>query len=634
MGIPIFKKQSVRKAYYKHTPRQSQYTSNCFFTLILLIYILPLFTTCIATLLGLYLLLTVRTNIKTFDLTSASSNASQAYQILSVASSASDIFLLVSTLIGHAEFSVISHNIHMVQKIAHLSRESLAVAKDVQDMTQVNTTISNEDIKTLTQNVKQTILLLRSIQIDTSFPVQIRNTITQLRTLITVLDKNTDSLPDMLGMDRQKNYLILFQNNMELRPGGGFIGSYAIVSIDKAKISNIAFYDIYDADGQLNQHIEPPYPLRRYIPQIHWYMRDSNFDVDFEKSAQQAIQFLHIEMGQHVDGVIGIDTSFLKNLMQAAGTLHVSGYNKTLTADNFYLVTETIVEKNYFPGSIKKKDFLLSVYNTYKNQLAEHRIDPIAFLRAINDSIAQKHILFYFTDQRIQQKFTENGWSSSLEGRRENDSSHLYDYIGINEANIGSNKANFMLKRNVKHDITIADNGQIREKIQITYKNEGKEWPGGDYTNYLRLIVPDQAQLEGISFDGIPQKITPAITDFLIYESKNFVKPNGLEVEHTREGGKSIYGFLIHVPIQSSKIVDIQFALRSGILLAKHDIVYDLFYLKQPGTDSYPYELHIVYPNNFSVATKPNDVNDTSHILTFEKNITGDFDLQIRFKKK
>jgi len=48
---------------------------------------------------------------------------------------------------------------------------------------------------------------------------------------------------------------------MELRPGGGFIGSYAILSVDKGKITNFKIYDVYDADGQLKNHIEPPFAI-------------------------------------------------------------------------------------------------------------------------------------------------------------------------------------------------------------------------------------------------------------------------------------------------------------------------------------------------------------------------------------
>src|SRR3989344_5241553 len=114
---------------------------------------------------------------------------------------------------------------------------------------------------------------------------------------------------------------------MELRPGGGFIGSYGLLTFSKGKITDFSIHDVYDADGQLKGHIEPPFPIRRYLPQIHWYMRDSNWDVDFAKAASTSAYFLNAETGKTVDGVIGVDLSFVKNLLSVTGPITVSDYN-------------------------------------------------------------------------------------------------------------------------------------------------------------------------------------------------------------------------------------------------------------------------------------------------------------------
>src|SRR5258706_15817855 len=60
--------------------------------------------------------------------------------------------------------------------------------------------------------------------------------------------------PDLLGMKNKKTYLLLFQNNAELRPGGGFIGSYGLAVINKGKLQQLTIHNTYDADGQLKKH--------------------------------------------------------------------------------------------------------------------------------------------------------------------------------------------------------------------------------------------------------------------------------------------------------------------------------------------------------------------------------------------
>jgi hypothetical protein len=61
----------------------------------------------------------------------------------------------------------------------------------------------------------------------------------------------------ILAKETEKKYLIFFANNMELRPGGGFLGSFGILNVKDYTIEDIKVYDVYDADGQLTAHIDP-----------------------------------------------------------------------------------------------------------------------------------------------------------------------------------------------------------------------------------------------------------------------------------------------------------------------------------------------------------------------------------------
>ena len=97
----------------------------------------------------------------------------------------------------------------------------------------------------------------------------------------------SEILPTILGFYEDKNYLLLFQNDDELRPTGGFIGSIGDAVVKKGKIQNLTIQDVYELDGQLRNHIEPPFIVRRYL-QPHLYLRDSNFYLNFQESASMA----------------------------------------------------------------------------------------------------------------------------------------------------------------------------------------------------------------------------------------------------------------------------------------------------------------------------------------------------------
>src|SRR3990167_4553646 len=76
----------------------------------------------------------------------------------------------------------------------------------------------------------------------------------------------------------EKRYLILLQNQMELRPTGGFLGSYAVAKIKNGKLVDVSVQDIYEPDGRVTEHIEPPEPIQEAFQLGTLRLRDANWD--------------------------------------------------------------------------------------------------------------------------------------------------------------------------------------------------------------------------------------------------------------------------------------------------------------------------------------------------------------------
>ena len=66
-------------------------------------------------------------------------------------------------------------------------------------------------------------------------------------------------------MDSPRTYLILFQNDKELRPTGGFMTAYAIMKVDKVKFTPVLSSDIYTLDAAYKPSIPAPAPIINYI---------------------------------------------------------------------------------------------------------------------------------------------------------------------------------------------------------------------------------------------------------------------------------------------------------------------------------------------------------------------------------
>ena len=130
------------------------------------------------------------------------------------------------------------------------------------------------------------------------------------------------------GRGNAKTYLLLLQNNTELRPGGGFIGNYGLLKFEEGKLKEITVEDVYTADGQLKEQIESPKQLAQLLTVDNFYLRDSNWSGDFEVNADLARDFLKKETGADVDGVIAVDLTFVANLLKATGPVKLSDYNE------------------------------------------------------------------------------------------------------------------------------------------------------------------------------------------------------------------------------------------------------------------------------------------------------------------
>jgi hypothetical protein len=149
----------------------------------------------------------------------------------------------------------------------------------------------------------------------------------------------------------------LFQNESELRPTGGFIGSYGLLTFKSGKLISFEIKDIYEADGQLQGHVEPPWEIKNYLNEANWYMRDANWKADFVKTSADIQWFLGKEMNQKVDGVIGIDLAVAKSILGVIGEVYVPDFNEKINSNNLYEQAEYYAETKFFPVQDRKLVF-------------------------------------------------------------------------------------------------------------------------------------------------------------------------------------------------------------------------------------------------------------------------------------
>ena len=453
--------------------------------------------------------------------------------------------------------------------------------------------------KLLTKSEDQILTIYRKIPpsfISNSFRTEFQKGISQLRKAKKVFT----ILPSILGEKEEQTILLLFANNMEIRPGGGFIGSYGIVKTHFFGIKELSIFDVYDADGQLVAHITPPTPIRDYLNQPHWFLRDSAFFPDFTDTYQQATFFLQKEMGlSSWNGAALITTSAVKNIIGAFNEVILPDYNERITKDNFYIKTQYYAEHDFFPGSTQKKSFLSSLIKQLLSQT--EMANPLLFSSALVDGFDQKNMVLFMNDEKVQKNLDELFWSGRLATPfcPESAINNCYaDFQFALDANLGVNKANFFIDKSYDVKTSIDETGLVLTKLTITYTNNSLSgvFPGGTYKNYFQLLLPVSSTVTEVQVEG--QKLSA-------YDSK-------IEKQKT-------IGFLVEILPQEKKTISISYT--SSIKFKKGKAIYQLVLQKQIGAQSH--DVHF----SLSLPTKVNLLNTNFSPLVKNSQILYNTDL-------
>lgn len=435
--------------------------------------------------------------------------------------------------------------------------------------------------------------------------------------LLNIASGTIDTWPQILGFEGEKKYLLLFQNSDIIRPQGGIITAYALVTLNKGKVKNISIGSTGDLDKQLKGHVEPPFPIRRYMGLKDWHFLDSNFNPSFVEAAQDSSYLFSLETEQKPDAILGLDSNFIKSLLAATGNLNVDKYGG-VNESNFLNLSKQYSQDPAFLSEVVKNINIV---------LKDKKLSFAPLIRGLGNDIKHKDIMIAFPQTNIQNSFTVNGLSNSFWDGRNNSSRNINDFLSLSESNFGT--ANKLIERDISHDISIADDGGIDLSTEVKLKNEGDD----TYKAYLRFIVPNAVILKNLKLDNKDTDYIEAQTDPNIYEDKNY-KPLQAEVEKGTVSGKTLFGFYIEIPKGQNKILKISYMLSQTLASYLNDFSYSFLFYKQPGIDFYPLRFGISYPKAFRILSFPRKVAGENSSAAFSADVSNDTTINLDFSKK
>lgn len=312
----------------------------------------------------------------------------------------------------------------------------------------------------------------------------------------------------LLGKDKPRQYLFLFQNDGELRPTGGFWTAYGIIEVDEGNFTPKISEDIYALDARFNSNIEAPRPIKEFHKNVYYlHLRDINLSPDFPTSVQEFNQhYQDLPNAVDFDGVFAVDTQVLVDVLEVLGQIGVPGWgNFSAEPDERCWGCPQVVYQleNYATKPVStirtnRKSFLAPMmHSIISNALGSPKEELGVMVNMVWQNLMEKHILVYFPDDKLQKAAEKLNIAGSV---RETETDYLY----LVDSNFAGAKSNLFIDQGIKHEIEIAKD-KIIHKVTVEYKNTapasncnleaGELCLNGLYRNWFRFYVPQQAKL-------------------------------------------------------------------------------------------------------------------------------------------
>jgi hypothetical protein len=337
----------------------------------------------------------------------------------------------------------------------------------------------------------------------------IKNTLSKADNYAPDIKRALQIFPKVLAVGTpEKRYMIIMQNDKEIRPTGGFMTNYATFRILNGLLgSDFSSKDMYSVDLTL-QRIDAVYTFpsaptayTKLLKIEHWFARDMNYSPDFVTSMDQFMKFYNMAGTinpyevKPVNGIFAIDTNVISELLDVTGPVTVNGV--TYSKDNVVLELEKIASLALAEQSNRKKvlgdlmqGMLINVFNS------DSSIWPRLIEKAV-DLAVRKHISVYIFDPDAQALVDHYGLGGRITDVVDG------DYSMVVSTNLGGDKTNWFTTKAVTHTLEKSGTRWMDTvKIKYTYTQPSDDYAAlvKRFRDWVRVYAPVGSEL--VSTEG------------------------------------------------------------------------------------------------------------------------------------
>ncbi len=441
--------------------------------------------------------------------------------------------------------------------------------------------------------------------------------------------------------DVTRRYLVLLQNNLELRPGGGFIGQYAVAEIKNGEVLSFAVKDANVLDGTYKSDRALPEKLQKYlIGTRKWKFRDSNYSPHYPENVENALHFYGLSGNDaHFDGVFAVNATLFEDVLAVTGpiTLTKKDWEKygAFTHDGALMKLEKIVEEPFFRAEERKacekklkkaqvpedddrweacqydengkkkkkvthgqraarKDILDTIMTEMLPQLMKiENIEPLILLAT--KALDHKDIQLWFQDEQLQQLARAEGWTGEV------DHEWNGDYVMISDTNVGALKSDYYMKRTLAYTIDFtgksAEANDVAAGRMVRYIGDDvkEQVMSGTFVTQLPLATvrmtyentATESSYYNSDYHSFTRLYVPKGSTWYVRE---WFEPPGVDTEDIFGGNKQVYGYKFDVLLGDTIPTMLQYTLPRTIT----EDSYTLKVQKQSGIGTIPLTVTVI----------------------------------------
>ena len=401
-------------------------------------------------------------------------------------------------------------------------------------------------------------------------------------------------LPALLGADGPRRYLIMAQNEDELRATGGFLTGAGVVTVENGRIADLRFRDSSDVDNIAAKPYDfPPQPLYDFMGLEIFVFRDANFWPDFPTSARKAMDLYAYGLDtEPLDGAIAIDQEFLRLLVEAIGPVPIPDSEQVINANNLLQmlrgardiqegqeVGEWVLNRKAFLGG-----FAAAIRGKVETEFGS--IDLPKLARNMAAAADHRHMSVYLRDPDAAAALAATGWDGRLP------TAPPGDFLMAVDTNVGYNKVNLLIERTLTYEVDLGPQPTATLNILYTHTGQPQDEPCFQgvtqefeqatpyltladkcYWNYLRVYAPGGSVLQASSSHTVPGET--------LFNGRTWDGPAQTVAE---QPGLTTFANFMLLPQASELSAMFQYQLPEGIVQSEGgERVYRLTVFKQPG---------------------------------------------------